>query len=176
MNTTWKELRDFALIDGETVGDDMASSTVWCQPFPIEVPNFPAKRRRRENLQPVGEAVPEHMPKHLPPFPPAHTYKRTQPPRKVKKAAVASSSHMAASRSVQESLAILEGVSTSRNRNRIDDQEVASNNKASIITDETNTVSLESTTRILNPSTGPVRSLPREEKILLGVPITEGNV
>lgn len=154
----------------------MNSSTVWCQPFPVAIPSFPAKRRRRENLQPVGENVPEYMPKHLPPFPPAHTYKRTQPPRKVKKTAIASSSQMAASKRVQDSLAILEGVGSSRKRGRGDETAAYSKEKMGSITDESNSAAAESQTRILNPGTESVRSLPREEKILLGVPVFTENV
>lgn len=148
----------------------MTSSTVWCQPFPVAIPNFPYKRRRRETLQPVGESVPDHMPKHLPPFPPAHTYKRTQPPRKVKKAAAAPTSHMAASKSVQESLAILEGVGSSRKRSR-DDTNGSKKEHTTAITDESNTAAVEAPSQILNTNSGPVKSLPREEKILLGVPV-----
>ena len=164
------------MVDGETVGEDLDSSTVWCQPFPVAIPSFPAKRRRREILQPVGESVPEHMPQHLPPFPPAHTYKRTQPARKVKKAATSSSSHIEASKSVQESLAILEGVGSSRKRGRSEISAAGAKPKLSTVTDESNPSAIEAPQRILNTGAGPVQSLPREEKILLGVPVYSDRV
>ena len=144
----------------------MDSSTIWCQPFPVAIPTFPAKRRRREILQPVGENVPKHMPQHLPPFPPAHTYKRTQPSRRVKKIAVAPTSHMTASKSVQESLAILEGLNSSRKRPRSSDHI-----EQGILADESNPAVTGAPHRVINPNSGHVRALPREEKILLGVPV-----
>jgi hypothetical protein len=77
---------------------------------------------------------------------------------------------MAASKSVQESLAILEGVDSTRKRKR-EDAEDSERGHTATITDESNTAAIQAPNRLLNPASGPVRALPREEKILLGVPV-----
>lgn len=146
----------------------MNSTTVWSQPFPVSIPNFPAKRRRRELLQPIGESVPEWMPQHLPPFPPAHTYKNTRSIAKAKKTSKKASSHMASSKSVQESLAILEGVGPSKEHKaaKVDTTELV---HIKAVTDESTAVIDDVPNRTINPAVAPVQSLPRDERILLGL-------
>lgn len=175
---TWKELKDFALVDPVTSGEgDDTHSSVWCQPFPVAVPAFPAKRRRREVPQPVGESVPRHFPQHLPAFPPAHTYKKSEPIKKSKASSSKSSttaSSLAISKSVQDSLAVLEGCST-LNRKRKRDKDSSDSIPAEILKagvsaiDESEAGGSHSAKVFVNPSSEKVKALTREQRILLGV-------
>jgi hypothetical protein len=179
---TWKELKDFALADPVTSGEgDVTHSSVWCQPFPVVVPAFPAKRRRREVPQPVGENVPKHFPQHLPAFPPAHTYKKSEPIKKIKEVKTKSSTSansLAISKSVQDSLAVLEGcTSLNKKRKRDKGAEASDAVQAEIcksgvsVLDEAEAAGSRphSAKLFVNPSSEKVAALSREQRILLGV-------
>ena len=117
-------------------------------------------------MQPVGDKVPDYLPEHFPPFPPAHTYKKTQSNKKLKKIGVGKS-HLATSKSTQESLAVLEGL---KKPERID-KSVEKSTQGFTVTDESQILE-NPASRILNSNSSTVRTLSREDKILLGLPIT----
>lgn len=101
-STNWKELRDFAFVNvKEPDMRDDDGGTKWRMPFLHKVPPFPVHVRRSE--APVSENVTEkrpEIPDHFPPFPPVHTYKRSDTKSK-KRNRSENSSHSASKKSVQ---------------------------------------------------------------------------
>jgi hypothetical protein len=156
---SWRDLREFALSDDATEGDE----TIWRQPFPVLIPPFPTKRRRREVIQAVGDTVPSHMPQHLPPYPPSHTYKKSKAMKKKIESDKSAENAMVSSKSIQESLAVLEGSGKKRKH-------------SSIIADSSRTISVatesgldEAPKIFVNPNSEEMKILTKEQKMLLGV-------
>lgn len=74
----WEELSDFAVPSDPQVQG-------WNHPFPHQISNFPIRQSAisdRVSLNEPGATRGDYIPQHLPPFPPAHTYKRTQSSKK----------------------------------------------------------------------------------------------
>ena len=54
------------------------SNVRWSQPFPLTVPDFPERQKRRhEEHVSADRARGAHVPDFLPCYPPVHTYKRS---------------------------------------------------------------------------------------------------
>ena len=158
-------MREFALSDEAAEGDD----SVWRQPFPVLIPPFPTRRRRREVIQAVGDPVPSHFPQHLPPYPPSHTYKKSKAIKRKLESNKATENAMISSKSVQESLAVLEGSGKKRKH-------------AAMLTDNTRAISvaaesgLEEAPKIfVNPNSEEMKVLTKEQKMLLGVMSSEAS-
>jgi hypothetical protein len=130
----------------------------------------------------VGENVPRHFPQHLPAFPPAHTYKKSDPIKKskdVSSKSSASAANLAISKSVQDSLAVLEGCGNlNRKRKRDKGAETSDAVQAEILKagvsalDEAEAGGSRphSAAKVfVNPSSEKVAALSREQRILLGV-------
>jgi hypothetical protein len=83
-NCNWRTLRDFAF----EIKDDNNEYNInnnkrkvytqkWDQPFFIDVPSFPVKRRQKDKnvIDKKGkEKLQSHIPSHLPSYPPRHTW------------------------------------------------------------------------------------------------------
>jgi hypothetical protein len=83
-NCNWRTLRDFAF----EIKDDNNEYNInnnkrkvytqkWDQPFFIDVPSFPVKRRQKDKnvIDKKGkEKLQSHIPSHLPLYPPRHTW------------------------------------------------------------------------------------------------------
>jgi hypothetical protein len=83
--TSWRELRDFGFESVQNPGE--AKDTLvprWVQPFPSSVTEFPVNKRDVTMVPEYdGKCVRgANVPNHLPPFPPEHTYKRTENKKK----------------------------------------------------------------------------------------------
>lgn len=75
--TSWKELRTFAFGTDKTAGQD--ASSVWKQPFPLDIPLYPVRIKPKTQPRPSEQLSDgaQKIAKHLPPFPPSHTYQRS---------------------------------------------------------------------------------------------------
>lgn len=84
-NCNWRKLRDFAFeLKDENkelnINDNKrkAYTQKWDQPFFIDVPTFPVRRRQKDksnsNDKKGREKPPSHIPSHLPSYPPRHTW------------------------------------------------------------------------------------------------------
>lgn len=83
INTNWRHLRDFAF-EKEDNNTDInekrkTNSQKWDQPFYIDVPSFPVRRRQKDksSTDKKSKITSADIPSHLPPYPPRHTWSMT---------------------------------------------------------------------------------------------------
>ena len=79
-NSNWRTLRDFAFDKKDDKYNSNEKRKIhtqkWDQPFFIDVPSFPVKRRQKDksSIDKKGRASAGYVPSHLPAFPPRHTW------------------------------------------------------------------------------------------------------